>query len=214
MPALPAIPSPPTPAELATLPIATVSIDPATWFRISQFKSGEPYFGRSAGHRFDDPHPDPARRFGTCYIGASLEVAVTETLLHSDVAGSAVMPQRMRFPVSISAVASRHVVRFSGTRPLTLVDLTGRALKRLVGTSELTLTGHYLDPQRWSQALHGHPAAFDGLIYQSRHLNNQQAAVVFDRATRKLGRASYQQLMRHPEWPDVMDGLGIEYRYP
>jgi hypothetical protein len=202
------IPLPPPPAELARLSIATVQIDPSAWCRISQFTSGEPYFGRSGGNRFDDPNPNPALRFGTLYLGAMLEVAVAETLLHN------AMPQLMRFGVSESGVAMRQVVRFVDTRPLTLVDLTGRELKKLVGSGELTTVTPYDLPQAWAQALHGHPAAFDGLLYQSRHINTHQAAVVFHRAAPKLGRARYAPLIDDPDWPAVQDGLGMDYRYP
>lgn len=49
-------------------------------YRISRYSSGEPYFGRTGANRFDDPTRAKARRFGTCYLGLSLEVAIAETM--------------------------------------------------------------------------------------------------------------------------------------
>jgi hypothetical protein len=76
------------------------------------------------------------------------------------------------------------------------VDLTGTALKSLVGSSEVSTILSYDIPQRWSLALHRHPAGVDGLVYMSRHVNSKRAVVVFDRAANKLGTASYKSLTR------------------
>jgi hypothetical protein len=175
------------PRDLAARALRTVELSPAKLLRISRFGSSEPYFGRAAANRFDDPGRVKSRRFGTCYLGCSLEVAIAETLLHDE------LPEAGRFPVAVTEIENRWVVRFKGA-PLRLADLTGAALKTLVGSGGISTIIPYDVPQRWAAALHGHPDAVDGLVYMSRHVNDERAVVVFDRAAAKLGLPRYQRL--------------------
>lgn len=179
---------PDPPRRLRSLPIRTVELAPSKLRRVSRHASGEPFFGRSASSRFDDPTRARSKRFGTCYLGLGLEVAIAETVLHDE------MPVRGRFEIAASELESRFCVRFAGGSPLTLADLTGTALKSLVGSSEISTIVPYDVPQRWSRALHAHPQVVDGLIYMSRHVNSQKAVVIFDRAAHKLGTPSYTPL--------------------
>lgn len=43
----------PPPSDLHEINLETVQVQVANLFRISKYDSGEPYFGRSAGNRFD-----------------------------------------------------------------------------------------------------------------------------------------------------------------
>lgn len=175
------------PRDLAAIALRTVELSPTRLLRISRFGSGEPFFGRAAANRFDDPGRVKSRRFGTCYLGCSLEVALAETLLHDE------MPEGGGFSVAVSEIENRWLVRFKGA-PLQLADLTGAALKTLVGSGGISTIMPYDVPQRWAAALHGHPDAVDGLVYMSRHVNDERAVVVFDRAAGKLGQPRYQRL--------------------
>ena len=179
---------PEPPRRLSSLAIRTVQLASSRLYRVSRHASGEPFFGRSASNRFDDPTRTQSRRFGTCYLGLSLEVAIAETVLHDE------MPANGRFKIAADELESRYCIRFAGSGPLSLADLTGTALKALVGSSEISTIVPYDTPQRWSRALHKHPQGFDGLIYMSRHVNSQKAVVVFDRAASKLGAPSYRPL--------------------
>lgn len=179
------VPEPPRTLDRITL--STIQVSASKLYRVSRHASGEPYFGRSAANRFDDPSRAKTRRFGTCYFGLTLEVAIAETVLHDE------MPVRGSFLVAAQELEGRHCVRFAGSQ-LTLVDLTGTALKSLIGSGEISTTAPYDRPQRWSRALHRHPQAVDGLVYMSRHVNSQRAVIVFDRAAAKLGSASYKPL--------------------
>lgn len=180
-------PIPLPPRDLASIPISTVQVLPSRLYRISRFDTGEPFFGQSASNRFDDPNRVKSKRFGTCYFGLSLEVAIAETILHDE------MPVRGRFEVAVQEIESRYAVRFRG-KPLKLVDLTGTALKALIGTSAISTTMPYDVPQRWSRALHRHPVGADGIVYMSRHVNSERAVVVFDRARTKLTTPTYTKL--------------------
>jgi hypothetical protein len=195
------------PRGLSTVPLRTVEIAPFRLFRVSPYTSGEPYFGRSASNRFDDPSRSKSKRFGTCYLGDSLEVAIAETVLHDE------MPVAGQFMLAVGELERRHCIRFDGGLPLRLVDLTGAALKSLVGSSEISTIVPYDIPQRWSLALHRHPAAVDGLLFMSRHVNNRRAAVGFDRAAHKLGAASYQPLPKAKGALAAVTDLRISFRY-
>lgn len=175
------------PRDLHSIPLRTVELSPAKLLRISRYGSGEPFFGRAASNRFDDPGRTKSRRFGTCYLGGSLEVAIAETLLHDE------LPEAGGFAVAVSEIEGRWLVRFKGT-PLKLVDLTGAALKTLIGSGGISTIMPYDVPQRWAAALHAHPDRVDGLVYMSRHVNDERAVVVFDRAAPKLGAPRYQPL--------------------
>lgn len=193
--------SPPGPAQPALLPCSGAD-QPALPVRISSHSSGEPYFGKWNTNRFDDPSADPTARYGTCYLGSSLAVAVAETLLHDRKA------IKGRFVVEPSVIRARYVVRFGG-EPLVLANLTGIALKRLGGHAGLTGTSSYATPKRWSAAIHAHPDKVDGFVYMSRHLNDEQAIVLFDRSRHKLHMLSATPLHQHPDFGQVATDLAI-----
>ena len=177
----------PPPSDLHRINLETVQVQVADLYRISKYDSGEPYFGRSAGNRFDDHSRPPSKRFGTCYLGLSLQVAIAETVLHD------LMPEGGHFVVPPDELESKHVVRFQGGT-LKLAKLTGTALKRIVGSSEISTIFPYDLPQAWAMALHAHPEKIDGLLYMSKQVNDEQAVVIFNRARRKFKSASYTPL--------------------
>ncbi len=167
--------------------------------RISRHTTGEPFFGKHAGNRFDDP----AKVFGTCYFGRTLAVAFAETILHD------------RFPdkdggytIPLSELESRCVYTFTGPA-LSLADLSGSTLKKLGGTLELIGTASYKKPQAWSAAIHGHKACIDGLRYPSRHLSTKMAYVVYDRF-KELVAESPIKLTEHPDFAKVIDQFGVK----
>lgn len=175
--------------SLKNQPLPTIDVDVARLFRISFYTTGEPFHGKTASKRFDDPARTKSKRFGTCYMGFSLECAIAETVLHD------LMPVRGVFKVAVAELASRYVVRFSGTEQLRLADLTGANLKTTVGSGEISTVFPYDIPQAWAKALHAHPADVDGIQFVSKQLNDQNAVVVFDRAKHKLAASSYVPLM-------------------
>lgn len=195
---------PAPPRGLARLELQTVLVRPSSLWRVTRRASDEPYFGRTGANRFDDPSRSAPSRFGTCYLGTSLLVAIAETVLHDE------MPVGGRFFVAHPEVAERWCVRFRGGQPLTLANLTGAPLKALVGSGALSTVTSYEMPQRWSRALHRHPGAIDGLLYMSRHVNDEAAVVVFDRAAQKLGKARYAPLLRERGVDEAISKLHID----
>lgn len=149
-------------------------VSPAALCRISSHATGEPFFGRSAGCRFDDPRHPAARRFGSCYLGLNLEVAFAESVLHN------LEPNDGHFVVEASELARRFALSFEGP-PLRLANLTGSSLLLMGANGELTGTSDYSLPQQWAQALVTHPARVDGLLYLSRRVAGSLAVVLFER---------------------------------
>lgn len=122
-------------------------LNPAVMYRVSSHATGEPYFGRSRGNRFDDPTAKKADRFGTCYLGFSLTVAIAESLLHN------AEPENGRFEVPASEIDARYVFRFTGPE-LRLANLTGTPLLLLNGNGELTGTTNYTLTHTWARAVY------------------------------------------------------------
>jgi hypothetical protein len=200
------------PIRLATKPktpptLATVRVDPASLFRVSGHNTGEPYFGKHGGNRFDDPVMDGAARYGTCYFGTSFAVAVAETLLHDR------KPQRGFFIVERSIIMSRYLIEFAGNT-LVLANLTGAELKRMGGHAGLSGTDRYSTTKKWSSEIHRHPDQVDGLIYMSRHKNDERAVVIFDRAAHKVCMTSATRLSAHPDFGQTAADLYIRSSRP
>lgn len=188
--------------NFSTFALHTVQVDPASLHRISRHESGEPYFGRSGANRFDDPD----RRFGTCYFGLSVACAFAETILHDEIGEDG-------FDLALEQMARIHY-RFRAGAPLMLADLTGASLKRLGGTGELSTILPYDLPQAWAQAVHAHPACAHGILYQSRHMNDQKALVGFERARLKLvlDEAQSRPLLQGDEWQALVHDFRIRLR--
>lgn len=198
----------PPPRALASLSLPTQTLAASKLFRVSRFASGEPFFGRTASNRFDDRSAPKSRRFGTCYCGLDLPTALAETLLHDEIA------VRGGFSLPWGELASRQLVRFRGGASLVLADLTGVALKTLGGDGSLSTVTPYRLPQAWAMAVHRHPQQVDGILYMSRHLNDRQAVVLFDRAAAKLGTAAFTPLPRARRVMEAVAGLRISFDYP
>ena len=131
------------PSNLGSIPLTTKTVSVSGLYRVTRFSSGEPFFGHSAANRFDDRSRPKKRRFGTCYCGFDLETAIAETVLHDE------MPVKGKFSVPYGDFAARHLVRFKGTS-LVLANLTGSALKTLVGDGSLSTVMPYDLPQLWA----------------------------------------------------------------
>lgn len=183
-------------AGFSQTPLDIELIDPLMLYRVSRHASGEPYFGRSRGNRFDDPTWKRANRFGTCYLGLDLTVAMAESLLHD------VEPTDGRFQVPIAEIESRYVFRFHGPA-LRIANLTGTSLFVLGGNGELSGTTDYKLTQKWARAVCAHPDAVDGFLYMSRRVNDSLAVVLFERdkaAPLDLTARPAVELDAHPDF--------------
>jgi len=158
-------------------------IEVVSLVRLSRYPATEPYW--SAGvYRFDDPDPDGADAFGTCYTASTIEVAFAESVIHECgrfVGGS--------YEVPAAELTERSVVRFAGERRKTLVlaDLAGAALKALGLNNDISASADYTTSQAWAQAIHGASSRWDGIRHVSRQMNKGFAYTIFERSgLRKL----------------------------
>lgn len=160
-------------------------IEVTSLVRLSRYPATEPYW--SAGvYRFDDPDPDGADAFGTCYTASTIEVAFAESVIHECgrfVGGS--------YEVPAAELNERSVVRFAGERRKTLVlaDLTGAALKALGLNNDISASADYTTSQAWAQAIHGASSRWDGIRYVSRQMNKGFAYAIFERSRLRKLRA-------------------------
>ena len=188
------------PKDLNTQALCIEQLNPSRLYRISRHLTGEPYFGRSGGNRFDSN----TREYGTCYLGCSLTTALAESVLHD------LTPLGGYYAVSAEDLIACYVHKFFGP-PLRLANLTGVYLNRLGAHGELCGTPSYEIPQAWSQAIHSHPAAVDGFLYMSRLVNTERAIVLFDRGNAtSMNPSGPIPLLGHHEYPKAAAALGIE----
>jgi hypothetical protein len=192
--------SPPSDLGSRELPSRTVHVN--TLCRIH--RTGEPFFGRSGGNRFDDS----TMSYGVCYLGAgkirdAVTVAFAESVLHDRTAANG------GFDVAVSELTDRQVVRFANRSRLMLADLTGAALKRIGLDGRISTLTPYDVTQAWSRAIHAHPNAVDGIAYVSRHYNLGLAIALFDRAAAKLGTAHYTSLPTVRSYASLLRSFAI-----
>ena len=160
-----------------------VRIEIASLVLLSRHASSEPYWSTGV-HRFDDPDPDRADAFGTCYTASSIEVAFAESVIHESgrfIAGT--------YEVPAAELTERSVVRFICERrkKLVLADLTGAALKSLGLNNDISASADYSASQAWALAVHGASLRWDGIRYVSRQMNKGFACAIFERTgLRKL----------------------------
>jgi hypothetical protein len=179
----------PDPKRFAQAVLETETVDPGRLVRVSRHNTKEPYFGKSGGNRFDDPE----QKYGTSYFGFTPACAFAETVLHDEEPDLSIGG----FRIARSELEGRYVLGFSGT-PLTVARLYGIPLKNLGGDGSLSTVQPYDIPQAWSAAVHAHKEKVDGFLYVSRHLNNELALVVFERAKKKFKLGSAISLPDYP----------------
>lgn len=178
--------------------LGLTAVESSDLIRISRYPATEPYFSRSKGHRFDDP----LQSYGVCYAGQTLAGAFAETLLHD------LVPTRGAYPLDEQSLRDRHAILFAGDI-IQLAELTGAHLKRIGGTNDISSELPYDTTQRWSRAVHDHPAKVGGLVYVSRHMNDQRAFALFDRARPLIDGAESIPLVDHPDLAATLDMFNV-----
>lgn len=192
------------PKHLATDKLPVTYINPAKLIRVSSHASGEPYFGKTGGNRFDAPGcSTSSAEFAACYLGYSLPVAIAESILHDE------MPVNGKFEIANTTLTGKLVYTFKTGSNLRLLQLTGATLKKLGGTANLSGSINYAITQQWALAIHQNPQNLDGFIYMSRHLNTEKAVILFDRASAKMAVDRSTTLTTTPGFAASARKLGI-----
>lgn len=167
--------------------VRAVSVPVSRLWRLSGSPAGEPYWARSASHRFDDPLPEASQRFGVLYTAHDLATAFSESVIHEcslHAGGRYLVPQ--------SELDRRAVVRFAHPRTgrLMLADMTGEALKAMGLNNDLSAGDDYTLSQQWSRALFEAKPRLAGIRYLSRQHNDAYCYALFDRCGLTCGGSS------------------------
>jgi hypothetical protein len=160
------------------------------------------HFGRAAVNRYDDP----ARIYGTLYVGFDLATSLMESVFHQHR-----WSRRARRVISRTEVFSRMVRAIGVLEPLSFADLTAPGVMAAqLGLNLSQLAGrHYIHTRRLSASLHEQiepdgAHRFDGVLYPSRNNHPATCAALFDRAASKLALIENIALRDHVDWPSFL----------
>ncbi|MCE6957865.1 RES family NAD+ phosphorylase [Cereibacter sphaeroides] len=166
-------PLPPADIALRTPLVRTMPAG-ARLHRFHDRAFGPIWFGRAGTGRLDDAD----HSYGVLYVAEGEDGAFSETFLRR--------PGRNLIDPAVLARKSYTIL--SCRRDLVLARLHGRGLGVIGATAEVTHGGLPYDvPQAWSKAQHDHPARFDGILYRSRHDDDELCLALFDRVEPDIG---------------------------
>jgi len=163
-------PVPPPDVASRTLPVTPVPAE-SYLARIHWTANAPLFFGPGPGKRPSGRFDALKHEYGTCYFGLSVAVAFAEAMSRS-------VPPR---EVSRAGCAARSLVVVQAVRPIMAVQLHGPGLRRLGATGAVS-AGAYSRSRMWALALWEHPDQPDGILYRSKHDNDELCLALFDRA--------------------------------
>jgi RES domain len=170
------------PADLASRDVPVLEYD-GILFRTHNIRRHPVYFGKAALYRFDAPDGS----YGVLYAGRDPFCAFIETMAR--IPGHRI--------VTTAELKDRALSELRPTRPLRLIDLTQSGALLRIGADARLFSGPHPPCRQWSESLHGHPIAADGLIYPSRLDPPRHGVALFeDRAPKfsELNRQSWYAL--------------------
>jgi hypothetical protein len=172
-------PFPAPPSDIAKRKVVLLEFH-ASLFRTHRIDRNPVFFGDSGNNRFDAPD----HSYKVLYAGRDAYGAFVETF--ASAAGTRV--------ITTTELKSRALAEMRPARALRLIDLTQSGTLVRIGADARLFSGDHAVSQLWSQALHDHPIAADGLIYPSRLDPERHGIALFeDRAPRlkELTRQSW-----------------------
>lgn len=187
-------PEPPADLHARRLALRTLAAGTLLW-RIHDLRREPVWYGPAPGapptHRFDAPDGE----FHVCYLGLSPAASFAETFLRNP-------GYRL---VDASTLATRSLTPLVTTRHLRVVRFHGPEAARIGATAEVAHARDYPLARRWSHALWSHPKAPDGILYRSRHDDDEVCLALFDRAGEVLSEAGPPRpLLYHSELPILL----------
>ncbi len=194
----------PTP-EFAKVDLDLAPVGPDLSFRrIFLARHADPLgFGKKPS-RFSDPRElGEDDRFGGLYLGSTLKVCFLEAILRDQRNGSV-----GDFPLEETELRAKNVAEIVATRTLNLVDLRGDGPVRMGIPSDVARGSDQTLARAWALALYQHPAAADGIVYQSR-LNGEDNVAIFDRAVPSLRAAKVEPLMAARDLASVLNDFKV-----
>ncbi len=188
-----ALPEPPADLAKRGLPIVRRRAG-ETFVRVHRDTDGPIWFGwdkaaaafRMPTNRFDSVD----RSFGVLYVAETRDGAFAESVGRK--------PRTFR---SDDELATLRLTNLVLQRELRLVDLHGGAAVGAIGATGVVGVGPQNLARRWSQALHGHLEAPDGIEYRCRHNSDELAIALFNRVgDAALFAAGYTTVFADRSW--------------
>lgn len=144
------------------------------------------YFDRSGDGRFDGV----TQPYGILYLGQEIAGAFIESFGRSPSINA----------LGIKAVAeadlrNRDLWEIQVQEPLKLVKLYGDGLAKMGAESSVTSGTDYNLSRQWGTAIYQHPRKVDGIVYFSRHDNQQLCMGLFDQCLGKLNESNCGNLV-------------------
>lgn len=194
----------PTP-EFAKVDLDLAPVGPDLSFRrIFLARHADPLGFGKIPSRFSDPRElGEDDRFGVLYLGSTLKVCFLEAILRDQRNGSV-----GDFPLEETELRAKNVAEIVATRTLNLVDLRGDGPVRMGIPSDVARGSDQTLARAWALALYQHPAAADGIVYQSR-LNGEDNVAIFDRAVPSLRAAKVEPLMAARDLASVLNDFKV-----
>lgn len=178
-------PEPPPDLHQRPLSLRTLKAGAVLW-RIHDQRYGAVWFGPAPGRPPANRFDAPGGEFRVCYTGLTPEASFAETFLRN--------PGRRL--LDVSTLSTRSLSRLAITRALRVARLHGPELARLGATAEVTHGTDYGLSGRWSLALWSHRQSPDGILYTSRHDDEEPCLVLFDRHPGVLESVDAEPLLR------------------
>jgi len=190
-------PAPPADLHTRRLPLQKLPPDTPLW-RVHDDRRDPIWFGPAPGAGPHGRFDAGAAEFRVCYVALSPAAAFAETFLRN--------PGRRMLDRTF--LGSRALTALTNRRPLSLVRLHGPGLAHVGATAEVTHGPAYELAREWSLALWAHPAQPDGILYNSRHDDDELCAALFDRASEAIGHVRSERLLSSL----LLRGLLTRYR--
>lgn len=168
-------------------PLVDVPVTQVLW-RVHPLAFGTLWFGPAKGDAPRNRFDAPGGEFGICYFGATLGVAILETLVRGKKAP--IIPR--------SELQTRGGSTVSLAQPLRMLQLEGKGLPSFgIGAHEVS-SDRYEECQELARQLHRCLASVDGIQYRSRWDTSELCWALFDRAQAKLGNVLGTQQLDDP----------------
>ncbi len=193
-------PLPPADLDRRHIPEMQLNLAVVDLFRIHRKIHTPLFYNRKSTSTVRFRWDSAADAFGVLYAAPELATCMAEAVIRGKLHGSPVIDERELEERMYSRLgcAAKPVLR--------LADLT-RDLFAIGADMQISSSSQYDVPNKWSDALYGHPARFDGIYYSSRY-TNRPAVAIFDR-TRLDQRGGPVRLSESPEVAEFLDAYNI-----
>lgn len=168
-------------------PLAEVPVTQVLW-RVHPIAYDPIWFGPAAGEPPRNRFDAPSGEYGTCYFGATLGIAILETLVRG-----------LKVPIIPRAeLRVRAGTSVSLEKPLRVLRLEGKGLASF-GISADAVSGNGYEACRdLARRVHERFPEVDGIQYRSRWDTSELCWAVFDRARHRLGGVLGSQSLDDP----------------